>query len=117
MKNKIKLIEVGITFQDSFQIVETEKLRKYDFLANELGLIYKFGVEIIPYVMIWDVIVTKYHKSHFKRLEVPMKVEPYIPSIIPKKMTVEAIFFDQLRGLRLRPNAEELWERELNGCY
>ncbi|TBU11668.1 hypothetical protein CWI38_1091p0010, partial [Hamiltosporidium tvaerminnensis] len=33
-KNKITLIEVGITFQDSLQIVETEKLRKYDLLAN-----------------------------------------------------------------------------------
>ncbi|TBU13679.1 hypothetical protein CWI38_0364p0020 [Hamiltosporidium tvaerminnensis] len=39
-KNKITLIEVGITSQDSLQIVETEKLRKNDLLANELGLIY-----------------------------------------------------------------------------
>ncbi|TBU00226.1 hypothetical protein CWI37_1072p0010, partial [Hamiltosporidium tvaerminnensis] len=31
-KNKITLIEVGITSQDSLQIVETEKLRKYDLL-------------------------------------------------------------------------------------
>ncbi|TBU10634.1 hypothetical protein CWI38_1636p0010, partial [Hamiltosporidium tvaerminnensis] len=60
-KNKITLIEVGITSQDSLQIVETEKLRKYDLLANELGLIYKCSVEIIPYVMAWDGIVTKYH--------------------------------------------------------
>ncbi|TBU09475.1 hypothetical protein CWI36_0026p0050 [Hamiltosporidium magnivora] len=40
-KNKITLIELGITSQDSLQIVETEKLRNYDLLANELGLIYK----------------------------------------------------------------------------
>ncbi|TBU13237.1 hypothetical protein CWI38_0493p0010, partial [Hamiltosporidium tvaerminnensis] len=66
-KNKITLIEVGITSQDSLQIVETEKLRKYDLLANELGLIYRCSVEIIPYVMTWDGIVTKYHKSHLKR--------------------------------------------------
>ncbi|TBU06518.1 hypothetical protein CWI36_0435p0030 [Hamiltosporidium magnivora] len=32
---KSQLIEVGITSQDSFQIVETEKLRKYDLLAND----------------------------------------------------------------------------------
>ncbi|TBT98133.1 hypothetical protein CWI39_2570p0010 [Hamiltosporidium magnivora] len=50
-KNKITLIELGITSQYSLQIVETEKLRKYDLLANELGLIYKCSVEIIPYVM------------------------------------------------------------------
>ncbi|TBU13328.1 hypothetical protein CWI38_0465p0010, partial [Hamiltosporidium tvaerminnensis] len=69
-KNKITLIEVGITSQDSLQI---------------LGLIYKCGVEIFPYVMTWDGIVTKYHKSHLKRLEIPMNVEAYIQSIVLKK--------------------------------
>ncbi|TBU07360.1 hypothetical protein CWI36_0286p0010, partial [Hamiltosporidium magnivora] len=91
-------IEVGITSHDSLQIVETEKLRKYDLLANEMGLIYKFGVEIIPYVMTWDGIVTKYHKSHLRRLEIPMNVEAYIQSIVLKK-TVETISFDRRRGL------------------
>ncbi|TBU20730.1 hypothetical protein CWI38_0028p0020 [Hamiltosporidium tvaerminnensis] len=86
-KNKITLIEAGITSQDSLQIVETEKLRKYDLLANELGLIYKCSVEIIPYGMTWDGIVTKYHKSRLKRLEIPMN------------KTVETISFDRRRGL------------------
>ncbi|TBU05638.1 hypothetical protein CWI36_0061p0010 [Hamiltosporidium magnivora] len=71
-KNKIALIEVGITSRDSLQIVETEKIRKYDLLANELGLIYKCSVEIIPYVMTWDGIVTKYNKSKLKRLEISL---------------------------------------------
>ncbi|TBU20028.1 hypothetical protein CWI38_0145p0010, partial [Hamiltosporidium tvaerminnensis] len=70
-------------------------------LANELGLIYKFSVEIIPYVMTWDGIVTKYHKSHLKRLEIPMNVEAYIHSIVLKKTS----------GL----NAEESWERASMG--
>ncbi|TBU01288.1 hypothetical protein CWI37_0750p0010, partial [Hamiltosporidium tvaerminnensis] len=109
-KNTITLIEVGITSQDSLQIVETEKLRKYDLLANELGLIYKCSVEIIPYVMTWDGIVTKYHKSHLKRLEIPMNVEAYIQSIVLKK-TVETISFDRRRGLESGLNAEENWER------
>ncbi|TBU00777.1 regulatory subunit Rpn2 of 26S proteasome [Hamiltosporidium magnivora] len=43
-KNKITRIEVGITSQDSLQIVETEKLRKYDLLANDFGLIYSCSV-------------------------------------------------------------------------
>ncbi|TBU11988.1 hypothetical protein CWI38_0947p0010 [Hamiltosporidium tvaerminnensis] len=97
-KNKITLIEVGITSQDSLQIVETEKLRKYDLLANDLGLIYKCSVEIIPYVMTLDGILTKYHKSHLKRLEIPTNVEAYIQSIVLKK-TVEIIFFDRRRRL------------------
>ncbi|TBT98663.1 hypothetical protein CWI36_2288p0010, partial [Hamiltosporidium magnivora] len=78
---KITLIEVGITSQDSLQIVETEKLRKYDLLANEL-----------------DGIVTKYHKTYLKRLQIPINVEAYIQSIVLKK-TVEMISFDRRRGI------------------
>ncbi|TBU13165.1 hypothetical protein CWI38_0513p0070 [Hamiltosporidium tvaerminnensis] len=113
-KNKITLIEVGITSQDSLQIVETEKLRKYDLLANELGLIYKCSIKTIPYVMTWDGIVTKYHKSHLKRLEIPKNVEAYIQSIVLKK-TVETISFDRRRGLESGLNAEESWERASMG--
>ncbi|KAL6120507.1 hypothetical protein NUSPORA_02757 [Nucleospora cyclopteri] len=39
-RSKITLIEVGITTQDNLQTLETEKLRKYDLLSNELSLIY-----------------------------------------------------------------------------
>ncbi|TBU13093.1 hypothetical protein CWI38_0533p0020 [Hamiltosporidium tvaerminnensis] len=91
----ITLIEVGITSQDSLQIVETEKLRKYDLLANELGLIYKCSVEIIPYVMTWDGIA-------------------YIQSLVLKK-TVETISFDRRRGLESGLNAEESWKRASMG--
>ncbi|TBU20583.1 hypothetical protein CWI38_0032p0070 [Hamiltosporidium tvaerminnensis] len=66
--------------------IKTEKLRKYDLLANELGLIYKCSVEIIPYVMTWDGI----------RLQIPMNIEAYIQSIVLKK-TVETISFDRRR--------------------
>ncbi|TBU08033.1 reverse transcriptase [Hamiltosporidium tvaerminnensis] len=85
-KNMITLREVKITSQ------------KYGLLTNELGLIYKCSVKIIPYVMTWDCIVTKYHKSHLKRLEIPMNVEAYNLSIVLKKM-VETISFDRIRGL------------------
>ncbi|KAF7683225.1 hypothetical protein TCON_1555, partial [Astathelohania contejeani] len=50
---EIILVKVGITSQDNLQIVETEKKRKYDLLANELGLLYKAKTKIIPYVMTW----------------------------------------------------------------
>ncbi|TBU11092.1 hypothetical protein CWI38_1390p0010, partial [Hamiltosporidium tvaerminnensis] len=77
----------------------------------ELGLIYKCSVELIPYVMTWDGIVTKYHKSHLKRLEIPMNVEAYIQSIVLKK-TVETISFVRRRGLESGLNAEESGESE-----
>ncbi|TBU11212.1 hypothetical protein CWI38_1319p0010 [Hamiltosporidium tvaerminnensis] len=113
-KNKITLIEVGITSQDSLQIVETEKLRKYDLLDNEVGLIYKCSVEIIPYVMTWDGIVTKYHKSHLKSREIPMIVQAGIQFIVLKK-PVETISFDRRRGLESGLNVEESWERASMG--
>ncbi|TBU17609.1 hypothetical protein CWI38_0284p0040 [Hamiltosporidium tvaerminnensis] len=92
-KNKITLIEAGITSN-----------------TDELGLIYKCSVEIISYVMTWDGIVTKYHKSHIKRLEIPMNVAAYIQSIVLKK-TVETISFVRRRGLESGLNADESWER------
>ncbi|TBT98324.1 hypothetical protein CWI36_2438p0010 [Hamiltosporidium magnivora] len=73
-------------------------LIEYDLLANELGFVYKCSVEIIPYVMTWDGIVTKYYKTYVKRLQIPMNVEAYIQFIVLKK-TVETISFDRLRGL------------------
>ncbi|KAK1349293.1 hypothetical protein LUQ84_001472 [Hamiltosporidium tvaerminnensis] len=64
--------------------------------------------------MTWDGIVTKYHKSHLKRLEIPMNVEAYIQSIVLKK-TVETISFVRRRGLESGLNAEESWERASMG--
>ncbi|KAK1350460.1 hypothetical protein LUQ84_000695 [Hamiltosporidium tvaerminnensis] len=60
--------------------------------------------------MTWDGIVTKYHKTYVKRLQIPMNVEGYIQSIVLKK-TVETISFDRRRRLESGPNAEESWER------
>lgn len=45
------LIEIRITCQDKLQTLETEKMMKYDISTNELGLIYKCNVKIIPNVM------------------------------------------------------------------
>ncbi|KAF7684402.1 hypothetical protein TCON_0401 [Astathelohania contejeani] len=67
-ENEIILVEVGITIQDNFQIIETEKKRKYDLLANELGLLYKAKTKIIPYAMIWYVVVTKYLRNYIKEI-------------------------------------------------
>ena len=57
------LIEIGITNQDLLQEVENEKKRKYDLLANELGLMYKCKTKIIPFVLTWDGVVTIHHKE------------------------------------------------------
>ncbi|TBT97841.1 hypothetical protein CWI36_2684p0010, partial [Hamiltosporidium magnivora] len=113
-QNRITLIEVGITSQDSLQIVETEKLRKYDLLANELGRIYKFSAEIIPYIVTCDGIVAKYHKIYLKRLQISMNIKAYMQSIVLKK-TAETIFFDRGRGFNSRLNAKESLKRRSLG--
>ncbi|KAK1348806.1 hypothetical protein LUQ84_001955 [Hamiltosporidium tvaerminnensis] len=64
--------------------------------------------------MTWDGIVTKYHKSHLKRLKFFTNVEAYIQSIVLKK-TVETISFDRRRGLESGLNAEESCERASMG--
>ncbi|TBU20163.1 hypothetical protein CWI38_0122p0060 [Hamiltosporidium tvaerminnensis] len=61
--HSITPIEVGITSQDSLQI-------EYDLLENETGLIYKCNG-----------IVTKYHKTYLKKLQIPKNVAAYIQSI------------------------------------
>ena len=91
--NEITIVEVGITSQDRLQTVEIEKLRKYDLLANELGLIHKCTVKVIPYVMTWDGIVTTYHKSYLRSLGVERYIEAYIQSVILKR-TFESISLD-----------------------
>ncbi len=55
----ITIIEIGITSQNQLIKVETEKKRKYDILDNHLGQLHKMKTRIIPWVMTWDVIVTK----------------------------------------------------------
>ncbi|KAI5173372.1 hypothetical protein PAEPH01_1924 [Pancytospora epiphaga] len=67
-RREITLIEVGITRQDRLVTVETEKMHKYDVLANKLGQEYGCRTRIIPYVITWDGVVTKYHRQHLKNI-------------------------------------------------
>ncbi|KAL6122084.1 hypothetical protein NUSPORA_00897 [Nucleospora cyclopteri] len=43
-----------------------KKLKQYNLLASELSLIYKCNVEIIPFVLTWDGVITKYRDSTLK---------------------------------------------------
>ena len=96
-RREIVLIEVGITSQDRLQTVETEKTRKYDLLANKLGLEYKCKTRIIPYVMTWDGVVTKHHRRYVKEIGLTEVIEAYIQTIVLKK-TLESISFEHRRA-------------------
>ncbi|KAF9762359.1 hypothetical protein NGRA_2079, partial [Nosema granulosis] len=74
-----------------------EKTRKYDLLANEVGLMYKCKVRIIPYVMTWDGCVTAYHRKHVRSLNLSTSTETYIQSRVLKK-TLESISFEHRQG-------------------
>ena len=66
INKKIKIIEVGITNKDRLQKTESLKKQKYVHLGNELSQTYKMQVEIIPFVMTWDGIVTKFNEKYRK---------------------------------------------------
>ncbi|TBU08704.1 hypothetical protein CWI38_2228p0010, partial [Hamiltosporidium tvaerminnensis] len=106
-------IRLGITSQDSFQIVETEKLRKYDLLAND--------VEIISFGINWNGIVTKYPRKYVKRLIVLNKTsginaeeswksgpEPTPPLIQPNNVEIV------LNILKQKIKNLKFWIEELN---
>lgn len=83
VNNEITIVKVGITFQDSLQTVEVEKKRNY-----KPGQIYKCKIKIIPYVIIRGGIVTTYHESYRKKLEMEKIIEAsYIQSMILKRRT------------------------------
>ena len=96
-RREIILIEVGITSQDQLTIMENEKKRKYDVLANEMGAMHNCKTRIIPYVLTWDGIVTKFHKSYNKEIGLTTKIQAYIQFIVLKK-TLESISYEYRRG-------------------
>jgi hypothetical protein len=106
---EILIVEIGVTSIDNLQQVESEKLRKYDLLANELGLIHGCKIKIIPYVLTWDGIVTKYHEKYRKELEVTDLIEAYIQSATLMK-TLESISLKYRRGGDMRIPEDEMDE-------
>ncbi|KAF9761960.1 hypothetical protein NGRA_2304 [Nosema granulosis] len=108
-RKEIIIIEVGMTNLDLLSVVENEKLRKYDLLANELGLIHKYRTKITPCVMTWDGVVTNFHKKYLKELDVQPHLEAYIQSLVLKK-TLESISLDRRRGYDM----DDAKEKELD---
>ena len=86
MTKEITLIEVGITNKDILAKVESEKSLKYQLLANELKCLYPgTTVTIIPVVMTWDGLVTRYFKHYMKQLDVKQRLLAYIQTVVLKK--------------------------------
>ena len=71
--------------------VEIEKTRKYGLLASEIAHMYKCKVEIIPYVMTWEGVATKYHRKHRMALGITKHVEAYIQSQVLRRTFISAV--------------------------
>ncbi|XP_029656455.1 uncharacterized protein LOC115230394 [Octopus sinensis] len=90
VRNIITLIKIGITSQQSLKQVEVEKLHKYDLLANELKVIHNAKVNIIPLVITWDGITSRFYKHYQNSLQVQESTRAYIQSIVIKR-TLESM--------------------------
>ena len=81
----IKIIEIGITNQADLQSREVYKKQKYVELANNFRTTYKMDVEIIPFVITWDGMVTNFNKNYRKNLDIDDNTLAYIQSISLRK--------------------------------
>ncbi|KAF7677264.1 hypothetical protein TCON_2648 [Astathelohania contejeani] len=107
------LVEIGITSQDNLQQVEVEKKRKHDLFANELEILYKAKTYIIPCVLIWEGVVTKYHRSYLKELGITPQIEAYIQLIVLKK-TLESIYLEHQRSIKDGLEAMDIVEKAVD---
>lgn len=87
-------------------------MRKYDLLANELSMMYKCKVRIVPYVMTWDGIVTTYHKKYIELLGISQNIEAYIQTRVLRK-TLESVSFERRRGFEEADGREDKIEEVL----
>ncbi|KAK1933069.1 hypothetical protein X943_002039 [Babesia divergens] len=83
-KNVITLVEVGITCQDNLGQVERDKEAKYKALTEQMGN-HKMNalttIEVVPYVMTWDGLVTKRHTECRLKLGVSDRMEGQLQRI------------------------------------
>ncbi|XP_076384103.1 uncharacterized protein LOC143261870 [Megalopta genalis] len=70
--------------------------------------------KIVPYVMTWDGVITKFHKKYLHELGIQDSIEAYIQSVVLKK-TLESISIERRRGLYQDSFGEEEIERAVEG--
>ena len=91
---EIILIEVGITNKSLLIQTEVTKSRKYEMLANELKCLYPgTSVNIIPVVLTWDGIVTKFFRRYMEEIGLNKNIQAYLQTVTLKR-TLESILID-----------------------
>ncbi|KAK1937255.1 hypothetical protein X943_000493 [Babesia divergens] len=107
-KNVITLVEVGITCQDNLGQVERDKEEKYKTLTKEMGN-HKMNalttIEVVPYVMTWDGLVTKRHTECRLKLGVSDRMEGQL-----QRICLQQTYGFVMRELGMDPVMEEAEE-------
>ncbi|GIX63935.1 reverse transcriptase domain containing protein [Babesia caballi] len=85
-KNRITIVEIGITFQNNLVKTEMEKKDKYQDLGKQMKF-QTFGnhdteIVIIPWVMTWDGVVTEFHNSYRRQLGISDRMEAQLQRIV-----------------------------------
>ena len=82
-----------------------------------MGAMHNCKTRIIPYVITWDGIVTKFHKSYAKEIGLTNKIESYIQFIVLKK-TLESISYSYRRDGEetIQENIEAVVLEEVKDC-
>ncbi|KAK1933269.1 hypothetical protein X943_002931 [Babesia divergens] len=104
-KNTITLVEIGITSKERLTQVEIEKKHKYEPLTKQMGnakLNEATKFRIVPYVMTWDGLVTKYHNGYKTELGITDRMEAQIQRVC-LQITHEIV----MRELGLDPLTEQ----------
>ena len=115
--NVITLVEVGVTNKRSLQAREIEKAHKYELLANELKIMYPGAeVKVIPIVITWDGLVTRYNRIYMEQLGISKKIQAYIQAQTIKR-TCESILIDARKSdLHRMMDDEEMQQTFDNLC-
>ncbi|KAK1938650.1 hypothetical protein X943_003136 [Babesia divergens] len=104
-KNTITLVEIGITSKERLTQVEIEKKHKYEPLTKQMSnekLNEATKFRIVPYVMTWDGLVTKYHNGYKTELGITDRMEAQIQRVC-LQITHEIV----MRELGLDPLTEQ----------
>ncbi|GIX64528.1 reverse transcriptase domain containing protein [Babesia caballi] len=85
-KNRITIVEIGITSQNNLVKTEMEKKDKYQDLGKQMKF-QTFGnhdteIVIIPWVMTWDGVVTEFHNSYRRQLGISDRMEAQLQRIV-----------------------------------
>ena len=93
------IVDVRITAPELLDLAESEKIQKYDSLANELqGMYGLVGVKIIPIIISWEGVMSKQVAKNLTYLGLAPSEVAYIQTRILKR-TLETISLGERRSI------------------